>query len=148
MGIANVIGTQYLLPTKRQKEYTISVGIGVVANFILNYILIKMYNSIGACIATLLSQLVVNLMQFRYIKDDVDLKEVMKLSYKYLFASLVMFAVCSLIKLVLPTGLISIVVQMLIGASVYGIILIILKDEYLYMFLNKMRDKLLNRLSS
>lgn len=27
MGIANVIGTQYLLPTKRQKEYTISVAV-------------------------------------------------------------------------------------------------------------------------
>ena len=40
MGLANVVGTQYLLPTKRQKEYTISVTAGIVVNFVLNYILL------------------------------------------------------------------------------------------------------------
>lgn len=33
MGIANVIGTQYLLPTKRQKEYTISVAARSISKF-------------------------------------------------------------------------------------------------------------------
>ena len=37
-GMANVIGTQYLLPTKRQKEYTIAIVSGLLINFILNYI--------------------------------------------------------------------------------------------------------------
>ena len=62
MGIANIIGTQYLLPTKRQKEFTLSVLAGVVVNFILNYIFIHLWQSIGACIATVISQLVVDLM--------------------------------------------------------------------------------------
>ena len=62
MGIANVIGTQYLLPTKKQKEYTISITVGVIVNFILNYILISFYASVGASIATVLSQLIVDIM--------------------------------------------------------------------------------------
>ena len=33
---------------------------------------------------------------------------------------------------------------MIVGVLVYGIILILLKDEYLFMFLNKVRNKLLN----
>ena len=37
-GMANVIGTQYLLPIKRQKEYTFTITIGLVINFILNFI--------------------------------------------------------------------------------------------------------------
>lgn len=147
MGVANVIGTQYLLPTKRQKEYTFSVGMGVVANFILNYILIKLYSSVGACIATVLSQLVVDWMQFRYVKDEIDIKELIKLSYKYLLASIIMFIVCSLTKLIISTGMMSIILQMAVGIVVYGIILIILKDEYLYMFLNKMREKILGKLA-
>lgn len=147
MGVANVIGTQYLLPTKRQKEYTISVGVGVVANFVLNYILIKLYNSIGACIATVISQLIVDWMQFRYVKDEIDIKELIKLSYKYLLASIIMFVVCSLTKIIVSTGMVSIILQMAVGIAVYGIVLIILKDEYLYMFLSKMREKLVEKLA-
>ena len=75
MGLANVVGTQYLLPTKRQKEYTISVTAGIVVNFVLNYILINLWASVGACIATVISQLVVDIMQFRNIKDEIDLNK-------------------------------------------------------------------------
>ena len=144
MGITNVLGTQYLLPTKRQKEYTISVGVGVLVNFVLNYVLIKLYSSIGACIATVLSQVVVDWMQFRYVKNEVSFKKMIRTSYKYLFASIIMFGACNLTKLIVSTGMASIVLQMIVGVLVYGIILILLKDEYLFMFLNKVRNKLLN----
>ena len=50
MGVANILGTQYLLPTKRQKEYTISIVVGVIVNFILNYIMIHLWSSVGACL--------------------------------------------------------------------------------------------------
>lgn len=147
MGVANVIGTQYLLPTKRQKEYTISVGVGVLANFILNYILIKLYNSIGACIATVLSQLIVDWMQLRHVKDEINIKEMIQLSYKYLLAAIIMFIACNITKLIVSTGMISIILQVGIGVIVYGIVLVILKDEYLYMFLNKVREKIVGRLA-
>ena len=141
MGVANVLGNQYLLPTKRQKEYTISVGVGVVANFILNYVLILHWQSIGACIATVLSQIVVDYMQFRVLKDEIKIRTVVKLSYKYLFASVIMFIVCIFIKLIVPTGIISIALQVIIGALVYAFILIRLKDEYIYMFLRRIYEK-------
>ena len=141
MGIANVLGNQYLLPTKRQKEYTISVGVGVIVNFVLNYIFITLWQSIGACIATVVSQVVVDFMQFRQLKNEISIKRVVKLSYKYLFASLIMFAACSLTKLIISTGIISIVLQVAVGVMVYGFILIRLKDEYLYMLLRKIYEK-------
>ena len=87
MGIANVIGTQYLLPTKRQKEYTISIVAGVVVNFILNYILIYKFASIGASIATVLSQIIVEAIQFYVIRNEISFKEVVKYSYKYLIVT-------------------------------------------------------------
>ena len=48
IGLSGVNGTQYLLPTKRQKEYTISVVIGAMTNFIVNFMLIEKYGAIGA----------------------------------------------------------------------------------------------------
>ena len=141
MGTANVIGIQYLLPTKRQKEYTISVLIGVICNFILNYILIMLYKSIGACVASVISEFIVLSVQFKYVKKEIDIKEIIKLSYKYLFASIIMFIICTIVKMFVSTGIISIVIQVVLGAITYTIILLILKDENLYMLLDKIRQK-------
>ena len=50
---ANVVRTQYLLPNKRDKDYIISIVIGVVINLIFNTLMIPMWESTGAAIATL-----------------------------------------------------------------------------------------------
>ena len=141
MGIANVLGNQYLIPTQRQKEYTIAVGVGVIVNFVLNYILISLWTSVGACIATVISQVVVDYMQFRQLRGEIVFKDVVKLSYKYLNASIIMFIICCLTKLIVSKGIASIVLQATVGVIVYGIILIRTKDEYLYMFLRKIYEK-------
>lgn len=164
MGIANVIGTQYLLPTKRQKEYTISVTIGVIVNFVLNYILITLYQSVGACVATVLSQLVVDFVQFIHVKDDLDIKHILNLAGRYFMASFAMFGVCFIVKIILNINpitsaisslssnigrsdefifnVISIAMQVLFGAIAYFAILIWRKDDYVYKFINRIKEKL------
>ena len=69
IGISNIIGTQYLLPTKRQKSFTISVTTGAVVNFFLNIIFINKIGAVGACIATVIAEFVVTIVQFYCIKD-------------------------------------------------------------------------------
>jgi len=136
-GMANVIGTQYLLPTKRQKEYTTTIVIGLVINFILNYILINLYNSIGASIATVVSELVVVIAQMYVIRKDINPKEIIKLSYTYVLAGSIMFGVTLILKRVLDVGPKAIVIQIISGVLVYIFMLWILKDEYLKLFINK-----------
>lgn len=157
MGIANVIGTQYLLPTKRQKEYTFSVTVGVIVNFILNYILISLYESIGAAIATVLSQLIVDLLQYNNIKNEIKLRELIKTCANYFISALIMFVCCFSVKVVLGTSevseiiqnlstnrqifnMISIIAQILVGVITYLAMLIILKDEYVFKFINKIKS--------
>lgn len=138
MGVANVIGTQYLLPTKKQKEYTISVTIGLIVNFILNYILINLWDSVGASISTVISQLVVDLLQLRNIKDAIPMRQLIKMSSKYFISGLVMFGACMLAKQFVQFNIVvSLVVQIVVGAGVYFGILLVLKDDFLYMFLNR-----------
>ena len=146
MGIANILGTQYLLPTKRQKEFTASVMAGIIVNFILNYIMIKLLNSIGACIATVLSQLVVDIMQVHYVKKEIDLNNMFKLCYKYLFAGIIMFACCMLVQLIF-SGIICVIIQIIIGIFVYFGILILYKDEFVYLLLDKVKEKTLSVLN-
>lgn len=167
MGMANVLGTQYLLPTKRQKEYTISVLIGLIVNFILNYILIKQYASIGASIATVISELVVVVIQYQYIKKDINFKTLLNLAWKYLVAGLTMFAVCFGVRLLLNANVINtalldfadniqmsrtyfinttaIISQMAVGALTYFVVLVLLKDDYIFKFIDKIKARLLKK---
>ncbi len=161
MGITNVIGTQYLLPTKRQKEYTISVFVGLIVNFILNYIFIHKWAAIGASIATVLSQLVVDIIQAQYIKKEINIANMLKLSYHYILSATIMFIVCLGVKACINfkviqfaiqiiadnleynvaqlTSIISIVAQVLIGIAVYVGMLILLQDESISICLQKLK---------
>ena len=167
MGIANVLGTQYLLPTKKQKEYTISVAIGLVFNFILNYILITKYQALGASIATVLSELIVVIIQYQYMKKEVPFKTLISLAWKYLIAGIVMFAVCFGVRMVLDIeslvliqtnianaismnkeyfiNIVSIVIQMILGALTYFIALVVLKDDYIFKFIDKIKAKIFKK---
>lgn len=144
-GLANVMGTQYLLPTKRQKEYTISILGGLIVNFILNYILIKLCNSIGASIATVVSQLVVVAIEFYMIRKDINIKKVIKSSCIYLLASGIMLAICLCLRWAFGASLKVMVIQIVIGGAVYVGMLYLLKDEYLKMFINKAKNMLLRK---
>ena len=167
MGVANVLGTQYLLPTKHQKEYTISVAIGVVFNFIANYILITKYASIGASIATVLSELLVVIIQYQYMKKEVPFKELLSLAWKYFLAGILMFVVCFGIRYVLNIesiltiqenialainmnneyfiNVVSIISQMILGALTYFIVLVILKDDYVFKFIDKIKSRIFKK---
>ena len=143
MGIANVVGTQYLLPTKRQKEYTISVTIGVIVNFFLNYYLIKNFAAIGAAIATVLSQLVVDIVQLTYIRKDINIINMIGLSWKYLVSGIIMYGFCMITSLVVDRGYVfEIASQVIVGIIVYFTMLIILKDDYVYKFLSTVKGKI------
>ena len=166
MGIENVIGTQYLLPTKRQKEFTLSVVGGILTNIVLNAILITFFSSIGASIATVISQLVVDCIQIYFVRKEIRFKPIIRNFVRYFVAGLVMFFVCLIVKLIISTNvfngiivviagsslkavtlgyIVSIVLQVIIGGLTYFGMLYILKDRYFYMIINKISIKILKR---
>jgi len=141
IGLSNVTGTQYLLPTKQQNKYTLSVVIGAIVNFVLNYSLIKYYKSIGASIATVIAELAVTIAQFILVKDQIKFKGVVKIGYKYFIASLLMF-ICSVgVGMLISNNLISIIVQTIVAAIVYFVLLILMKDEFAHKSLRKIKNR-------
>ncbi len=141
IGLSNAIGTQFLLPTKRQKEYTISVVIGACVNFIANLILIGRYASIGASIGTVIAELCVTSIQIYCIRKIIDLKSILKMSIRYLVASIIMCAGSMTIGTIINNNIYAIIVQVFVGVVIYGSILLILKDEFIYSILNKIKRK-------
>lgn len=140
IGLSNVIGTQYLLPTKRQREYTISVVCGAITNFIANLCLIWRYGAIGASIGTVIAELTVTLVQIYFVRDCFSLLFILKLSKNYVISSIAMFSVCSIVRsLIIDSMISSIALQVLSGTIVYVTCLLVLKDKFFEEIINKVK---------
>ena len=78
IGLSNVSGTQYLLPTKRQREFTISLVAGAIINFIFNMLLIPKLGALGASIGTVIAELIVTTVQIYFTRKDFDYKKIIR----------------------------------------------------------------------
>lgn len=141
IGLSNVIGTQYLLPTKRQKEYTLSVIAGAIVNFIFNIILIKKYGAIGAAIGTVIAEMTVTFVQLYFVRNEIDLLNLLKISFNYIISGVTMFIVCIFIGKIIKNNLYSIIIQVLFGVMIYAIMLLIIKDKFFYEIMFKIKNK-------
>lgn len=142
IGLSNVTGTQYLLPIKRQKEYTISVICGACVNFIMNMLLIPKYKAVGASIGTVIAEFTVTAVQAYYVRKDFDFKKVLKLTKNYLMSSIIMFIICILIDKLITNNVISIFAQVIIGVTTYYVLLRLLNDKFIIEVTNKIKRKL------
>ena len=138
IGLSNVMGTQYLLPTKRQKEYTISVVSGAVLNFVANMCLIWKLKAVGASIGTVIAETAVTYVQLYFVRKDFKIKDLLKMSKNYIISSVIMFGVCCVTGMIIKDNLIAIVLEVLIGIITYFACLIILKEEFIGEILDKL----------
>ena len=142
IGLSNVVGMQYLLPTKKQKEFTISVTLGAIVNVILNAVLINLWKSIGASIATVIAEFTVTGIQFYLARKEISIIEVLKIAKNYFIASLIMFLTSIVIGKNIHNPVSSIIIQAICGGIVYLVVLIILKDKIVDETVNLVKSKL------
>ncbi len=135
-----MLGTQYQIPTHKQRDYTLSVVSGAVVNFLLNLLLIPELNADGAVIATVVAEFVVLFVHFYCVRKDIDIKNSLLCSKNYLFAGILMFVVSVAVSfLPVDNNLAVMCLQVAAGGIVYFGTLLLLKDKLLLLLLNKVR---------
>lgn len=135
IGMSNITGNQYLLPTKKQGEYTASVIIGACSNFILN-LFIPNLKSIGASIATIIAEMLVTGSQLYFVRKNLNLKSYFKVGFKCLITGIVMLFICLGIYIFIKSNIIGILVQEICGIILYFGIFYIIKDEFFLSCIN------------
>ena len=139
IGMSNVTGSQYLISTKKQKQFTTSVICGAVVNLILNFILIRYFASFGAVISTVIAEFCVTAVQFYYIRDTFNIIEIIKLAKNYLLSSVIMFIVVIIIGLFITSNIATVFTEAIIGSILYFTLLLLFKDELLRSILVKFK---------
>ena len=108
----------------------------------MNICLIWNFGAIGASIGTVVAELTVTLVQMYFVRNDFNIKKIARLSRNYIIASIVMFIVCLVVGKIVNDNFISVVAQITIGGLIYGVCLLILKDEFIKEILNKIKMKI------
>lgn len=129
IGLSNIIGVQYLLPTKRQKAYTISVLCGTVVNLVLNLSLIPYIKSIGATIATVIAETAVTAVQFYCIRKEFSFRYLGSLVWRYILSAAMMFCVVYFIADKIKIGILETFFEIIIGMVTYFCVLLLLRDN-------------------
>lgn len=120
IGWSNVIGTQYLLPVNRVKDFTTSVTIGAVVNIIMNFPLIHLWGLNGAMWSTVLSEISVTAYQLFVVRKSLDIKKMFAGSWKYLLSGIVMFVPVFWLNTHMKASWLWMLVEVALGVVIYA----------------------------
>lgn len=118
---ANVIRTQHLIPNKKDRSYIISVLLGAVVNLIANALLIPRLSAIGAAIGTLLAEIAVCVSQTLMVRQDLPIKQYLKLCLPMLIPGVCMYGLLELILPLFSSQILAIVAGVGIGGLFYTV---------------------------
>ena len=142
IGLSGIFGNQYLIPAGKDGIFTLSVVFGSVINLGLNLVLIRYYWSIGAVIASVISEIAVMTFQYIYLRKIFSLKRILLSGVKYLILGAIMFAVVfPLNYFVFSPTIYNTLILVAIGMVVYVGLLFLTKDKMLYMIIDKVKSK-------
>lgn len=145
IGINNVTGMQYLIPTKRQNLFTITVVVGACVNFILNSVLITLWQSVGAAIASVAAETSIAVIQLIIVRKELSFLKVLKEGTHYYIAGIIMLGVVYIMGNVLSPSIIHTGIMVLTGATVYFAALLILRDQFFISNIRAIVSKIFNR---
>lgn len=118
---SNVLGMQVLIPLNMTKEFTLSVTFGAIVNFIFNLFMIKKLGALGACIATVIAETTVTTLQFYFVRNFIKIREIIEPIFIFIPSGVFMLIVVRIIGNSMGPKIITNIIQVICGASIYFI---------------------------
>lgn len=131
IGISNIIGYQILVPMKHQKIYTFSVVGGALINLTLNLVLIPSFSSVGATVASVVAESSVTVIQIIMLRKILPVTPYFSMGIKPFISSAVMCTMVYGAGKLLTDGMFGTFVQILLGATVYLVMLVMMQDLFM-----------------
>lgn len=149
IGISNSMEKLYYTPSGQRALSNRFVIAGACLNCCLNLLLIPKFNSYGATVASVIAEFVITGLYIHYAKNIVTLKNIIKYSYKFVLSGIAMFFVVRYLTNILPNNWICVGVEIISGAAIYAILLVIFRDaffmeclhKYVFTYFKKLRNR-------
>lgn len=131
IGVSNCLGSQYYTPCGKRKESANYLIIGAVVNLCLNLLVIPRYGVYGAAVASVIAEFVISVLYVKFSDGYGSLRLLIDTGVKKSVAGFGMFAVVYLMNRIQINSLVRVLVQVIVGAVVYVILLFVLRDEWI-----------------
>lgn len=131
IGLSNITGIQILVPQSLEKLTIKSTVVGAVVNLLLNTVLIPRFGALGASIGTLVAEASVLAVQFYFLRHSPYIRVFSK-DFIKIFASVIVATIALLWltrKFTLNNSFIDLVWSSVIFFGIYGICLLVTKEE-------------------
>ena len=140
--INGFITYQIFMPFRKEKAAFYAALSGSILNIALNSFLIPLYSLEGAAFATNFSEVIVMFICLYYANKLVNIMQIIKGSWQYLVTSIPIIGVNYLVEWLGVTNIYSkTALVTVLGAIIYGIGLLIVKNDLLMNLLNQVRFK-------
>lgn len=141
-GFSNILGNQILIPRGKENKFLIAVIIGALVDLILNFLFMPGMGCVGAAISTLIAELVQMCIQFcycrKFMQKNINFKSLIKIIVGVIFGIIVLDTFVEIIEF---TPFANLLVNAIAFFGVYGIILILTKEEETMKFIDAMNKK-------
>lgn len=130
----NVMGIQWLLPTKRDAVFTYTVAAGAVINVIINVLTIPIAGAMGASIATVVAETTVLFAQAWAVRNELNLGSYLRGATPFIAIGIIMLIAIRFYAGVIGRhshSILGLVSEVLIGAVVYIVL------SYFWCFITK-----------
>lgn len=139
---SSILANQVLVASKKENLYTLSIIIAAVVNFLLNLILIPRFKSDGALFTSVLAEYIGMLLMLFFARNIIKVRDFANKVVKYIITSILMyFLVYYIGKFMQPTVLTT-TIQVIVGLSLYSIVMLVSRDEILMYVLNALNNKI------
>lgn len=126
---ANIIGVQYLIATKQENKYTLSIIIAAVVNLIMNLFLIPKNGAAGAIISLIAAEYIGIVIQLILVRNQLPVKRMILSILKYIIVSVIMGVIVIFIGNCINNGMLANIIQGISGVIIYIVIMFIIKDD-------------------
>ncbi len=144
IGINSTTALEYLVPTRRQNVFSHALLIGAGTNFCLNLVFIYYFQSVGAAVASVIAEFVINAVELYVVRKEISLKRIFAEGKNYFLAGLFMAAVLYAVRILqvrsygaVPATIPATVLFVLTGALSYFLVLLLLKDKLVFSVLHR-----------
>ena len=140
--LVGLSGTQYFIATNQIKILLISNTLASVLNIIVNMLLIPRFGYVGAAIATVVSNYTLVIVQYTALSKQLSVGSMFKNTFRYFFASIIMFVIVISIGLIRDSTPITTIIQIFTGMIVYFISMMAIKDDLSKVLLVQIKKRL------
>lgn len=133
IGISNCLGSQYYTPAGKRSLSAKFIVTGSCINLVLNLFFIPICGAMGATVASVIAEIVITILYLWFCDRFMTIQLLWKNSYKRILAGVLMLCSVVLIdSLTELSNVYTLILQIGIGVMIYGVILIILKDDMFF----------------